>query len=52
MNKEEKARKIWKTCFQDTEEEINFYFTKHFQEAQWKYREKEGSILSSLHANP
>jgi len=52
MNIEEKARKIWKTCFQDTEEEINFYFTKHFQETQWKYRGEGDTILSSLHANP
>ncbi|SRR3712207_727531 len=52
MNIEEKARKIWKNCFQDTEEEMDFYFKSHFQETQWKYLEKENNILSSLHLNP
>ena len=52
MTKIEKAKYIWKNCFQDSEEETNFYFEKHFQEAQWKYYSKEDKILSSLHENP
>ena len=29
MTKIEKAKYIWKNCFQDSEEETNFYFEKH-----------------------
>lgn len=51
MEKKLLAKKIWSKCFQDSSEEVHFYFEHIFQEDNFKYYEEDSTILSSMHEN-
>lgn len=52
MEKKILAKKIWTRCFQDSTEEVDFYFKHIFQEDNFKYYEEDRNILASMHENP
>ena len=52
MERKALAKKIWAQCFQDSAEEIDFYFENIFQEEYWKVYEENNQVLASLHENP
>lgn len=48
----EKAKEIWKENFNDSEEEIDFYFKNIYRENNFLMLEESGEIKASLHENP
>ncbi len=48
----EKAKEIWRENFNDSEEEINFYFKNIYRENNFLMLEESGEIKASLHENP
>lgn len=47
-----RAREIWEECFKDSQEEVDFYFTKLYDKNKFLVLEESGSIRASLHENP
>lgn len=48
----EKAKEIWRENFNDSEEEIDFYFKNIYSENNFLMLEESGEIKASLHENP
>lgn len=48
----EKAKEIWRENFNDSEEEIDFYFKNIYRENNFLMLEESGEIKASLHENP
>ncbi len=46
------AKKLWEENFEDTKEQVDFYFEKIFNHKNHLVLEEEGIIKSSLHENP
>lgn len=47
----ENAKNIWKKCFVDSQEEIEFYFKNLYNKNNYLILEKDGEIIASLHEN-
>lgn len=45
------AKNIWKRCFIDSQEEIDFYFENIYDEKNYLVLEENGEIKASLHEN-
>lgn len=50
-NFDEKIKNIWRECFRDSEEEIDFYFKNLYDEKNLVYIDENNIIKSCLHEN-
>lgn len=48
----EKAKKIWSECFNDSENEVNYYFENLYDRYKYLVLEENEDIKASLHENP